>query len=148
MEGSADVIKEHISSLISRLLAACMNRKQNPPKIRASALRCLRIFPGAIRNELLLPFKRQVLRSLILVLDDPKRNVRKEVLGFLLSDVLCHCETNLSTTHRPWIVELSGLLWMNQKRKYWRVDTYCYRNGTRGRLVDFIKYKAIFVLHS
>lgn len=76
---SADVIKEHVSSLISRLLTTCMDREQNPPRVRASALRCLSIFPGTIRNELLLPFKRQMLRSLTSVLDDPKRGVRKEV---------------------------------------------------------------------
>lgn len=78
---SADAIKEHVSSLVSRLLTTCTDREQNPPRVRASALRCLSIFPGAIRNELLLPFKRKILRSLASVLDDPKRTVRKEVFG-------------------------------------------------------------------
>ncbi|RPA91136.1 ARM repeat-containing protein [Choiromyces venosus 120613-1] len=77
---SADAVKEHISSLSARLLNACMNREENPPRIRSAALRCLRIFPGAVRTDLLLPYRRQVIRSLMTVLDDPKRNVRKEAV--------------------------------------------------------------------
>jgi len=84
---SADAMKEHISSLSARLLNACMNREENPPRIRSAALRCLRTFPGVVRTDLLLPYKRQVIRSLMTVLDDPKRNVRKEV-SLILS---CNC---------------------------------------------------------
>lgn len=83
VQESSDAVKEHVSSLISRLLTTCINRETNPPRVRAAALRCLSIFPGTIRNELLLPFKQQVLRSLMGVLDDPKRNVRKEVCSVL-----------------------------------------------------------------
>jgi len=78
---SSDVLKEHVSSVISRLLAACSSRNaSNPPRIRMAALRCLRSFPAALRNELLLPYKRQVLKMLGPVLDDPKRAVRKEAV--------------------------------------------------------------------
>lgn len=82
VQESADAAKEHVSSLVSRLLTTCTDRGRNPPRVRVSALRCLSIFPGAIRNEILLPFKRNTLRSLTYVLDDPKRAVRKEVFGF------------------------------------------------------------------
>jgi len=77
---SSDAVKEHISSLTTRLLNSCTNREQNPPRVRAAALRCLRGFPGAVRSELLLPYRRQVTRSLVVALDDPKRNVRKEAV--------------------------------------------------------------------
>jgi DNA repair/transcription protein MET18/MMS19 len=77
---SADAMKEHISSLSARLLNACTNREENPPRIRSAALRCLKVFPRALRTDLLLPYKRQVIRSLVTALDDPKRNVRKEAV--------------------------------------------------------------------
>lgn len=79
---SANAIKEHISSLTARLLSLCTNREENPPRVRAAALRCLQFFPGTIRSESLLPYRRQVVRSLVVSLDDPKRDVRREV-GFL-----------------------------------------------------------------
>ncbi|KAG0131695.1 putative DNA repair/transcription protein [Tuber indicum] len=77
---SADAMKEHISSLSARLLNACTNREENPPRIRSAALRCLKAFPRALRTDLLLPYKRQVIRSLVTALDDPKRSVRKEAV--------------------------------------------------------------------
>jgi DNA repair/transcription protein MET18/MMS19 len=49
-------------------------------RVRQSALRCLRLLPGTIKNETLLPFRRQVIRSLTSSLDDPKRHVRKEAV--------------------------------------------------------------------
>ncbi len=79
---SADSLKEHVSSVITRLLRTCIPEdegKKNPPRVRIAALRCLRAFPGTLRGELLLPYKRQVMRRLLPVLDDPKRAVRKEV---------------------------------------------------------------------
>lgn len=77
---SADAVKGHVSSVITRLLSACSASGGNPPRIRTKALRCLRAFPGALRGELLLPYKRQVLKMLQPVLDDPKRAVRKEAV--------------------------------------------------------------------
>lgn len=77
---SADALKEHVSSVITRLLSACSIAGGNPPRIRISALRCLKAFPGALRGELLLPYKRQVMKMLAPVLDDPKRTVRKEAV--------------------------------------------------------------------
>lgn len=79
---SADALKDHADSVITRLLAACMVDKQagNVVSVRIAALRCLREFPGALRTELLLPYKRSVMTKLIPVLDDPKRTVRKEAV--------------------------------------------------------------------
>ena len=82
---SANALQAHVSSLITRLLAtaAYYGDRGNPgapPRIRKEALRCLRIFPGTLRNELVLPYKRQVVRGLVVCLDDPKRGVRKEAV--------------------------------------------------------------------
>ena len=77
---SSDALKEHVSSVITRLLSACSVVGGNSPRIRISALRCLKAFPGALRNELLLPYKRQVMKMLSPVLDDSKRTVRKEAV--------------------------------------------------------------------
>lgn len=72
---SADVLQEHVSSVITRLLTA-----GGPPAVRIKSLRCLKSFPGAMRNELLLPYRRKVLRELVKFLDDKKRDVRKEAV--------------------------------------------------------------------
>ena len=82
---SSNALQEHISSLTTRLLATSTYSEDHsnpvaPPKVRKEALRCLRIFPGTLRNELLLPYKGQVVRGLIVSLDDPKRGVRKEAV--------------------------------------------------------------------
>ncbi|KAH0545058.1 hypothetical protein FGG08_000829 [Glutinoglossum americanum] len=78
---SPQAIASHVSSVIARLLrAANISTGGNPPRVRQSALHCLRLLPGAIKNETLLPFKQQVIRSLIIALDDPKRHVRKEAV--------------------------------------------------------------------
>ncbi|KAI9857336.1 MAG: hypothetical protein M1824_004886 [Vezdaea acicularis] len=71
----------HLSSLITRLLnILIIQDANNAPRIRYSALRCLQIFPKAFRAELLLPFRKKVIRTLMKVLDDPKRTVRKEAV--------------------------------------------------------------------
>lgn len=49
-------------------------------KVRVSALRCLRTFPGKVKDSALLPYRKAVVRGLLIVLDDPKRNVRKEAV--------------------------------------------------------------------
>lgn len=82
---SANALQEHVSSLISRLLATATysgdpTNPGSPPKVRREALRCLRIFPGTLKNELVLPYKRQVIRGLVQCLDDVKRGVRKEAV--------------------------------------------------------------------
>lgn len=82
---SANALQAHVSSLITRLLATAtyygdLGNPSAPRKVRKEALRCLRIFPGTLRNELVLPYKRQVVRGLVVCLDDPKRGVRKEAV--------------------------------------------------------------------
>ncbi|KAL8832121.1 MAG: hypothetical protein Q9191_000443 [Dirinaria sp. TL-2023a] len=72
-------VESHISSLVTRLLAAASDRKSSPPKTRLAALQCLRILPGRIKDSTLLPFRGKVTWALAKrVLDDPKRAVRRE----------------------------------------------------------------------
>ncbi|KAI9869021.1 MAG: hypothetical protein M1813_002844 [Trichoglossum hirsutum] len=78
---SPQAIASHVSSVITRLLnAANSTTGGNPPRVRQSALRCLFLLPGAVKNETLLPFKQRVIRNLTSALDDPKRHVRKEAV--------------------------------------------------------------------
>ena len=49
-------------------------------RVRHTALRCLRVFPGKVKDSALLPYKTVVTRRLMTVLDDPKRRVRKEAV--------------------------------------------------------------------
>ena len=49
-------------------------------KVRHNALVCLRGFPGKVKGSSLLPYRRAVTRGMMTVLDDPKRNVRKEAV--------------------------------------------------------------------
>lgn len=99
---SPTAVEGHISSLINRLLNSTTTiitssttnttiadkqeqqqtqRQQqggkNTVKVRLSALRCLWIFPGRVKDSVLLPFRSRVVRSLWEVLDDRKRDVRK-----------------------------------------------------------------------
>ncbi|KAJ9254166.1 hypothetical protein DTO207G8_3743 [Paecilomyces variotii] len=80
----------HVQSLVTRLLKTAEyvpGQPANNHKLRAQALRCLYLLahtPGdapavakAGKVSPLLPVKNQVVRSLGLILDDPKRDVRK-----------------------------------------------------------------------
>ena len=74
-------VESHIHSLVTRLLAAAGDRKGSLPKSRQAALRCLRMFPGKIKESTLLPFRGKVTWELgRSVLDDPKRGVRREAI--------------------------------------------------------------------
>jgi DNA repair/transcription protein MET18/MMS19 len=72
-------IEEHTSSLISRLLTNSTT-KSNPPKVRAKALQCLTLVPAALRVELVIPFRKQVVKRLTPALDDGRRAVRQEAV--------------------------------------------------------------------
>ena len=73
-------VEEHVGSLVSRLLKCVTYSEVNTANVRHNALRCLRIFPGNMKDSTLLPYKSTVTRGLLHVLDDPKRNVRKEAV--------------------------------------------------------------------
>ncbi|ETN37360.1 uncharacterized protein HMPREF1541_08351 [Cyphellophora europaea CBS 101466] len=87
----------HVPALIKRLLASATLTKnhsskstpvvaqQSLPRTRRLATRCLSLMPkhmtgGSSRANPLLALKRDVLQGLMVVLDDPKRDVRKEAV--------------------------------------------------------------------
>lgn len=73
-------VEGHVGSLVSRLLVCLTFTRVNPANVRHNALRCLRMFPGRVKDSTLLPYKDQVTKGLLHVLDDPKRHVRKEAV--------------------------------------------------------------------
>lgn len=75
---SPKAVEGHMGSLVSRLLKSAAKTKANITSVRHNALRCLRIFPGRVKDSTLLPYRNTVTRGLLSVLDDPKRHVRKE----------------------------------------------------------------------
>ncbi|KAL9123020.1 MAG: hypothetical protein Q9187_000434 [Circinaria calcarea] len=74
---SPRAVEGHVGSLVSRLLKSAADPRANIPKVRLNALRCLRVFPGKVKESTLLPFKQAVTRGMMTILDDPKRDVRK-----------------------------------------------------------------------
>ncbi|GFF38708.1 DNA repair/transcription protein mms19 [Aspergillus udagawae] len=103
-ENGVGVIEEcgHVQSLVSRLLKtaaynpaptgldqqAAVSGPVNGPRLRVQALRCLNLLAQTPKTDApavakagklspLLPVKNQVVRSLRMILDDPKRDVRK-----------------------------------------------------------------------
>ncbi len=72
-------VQEHVGSLISRLLTTATT-PDTPAKLRATALQCLTLVPGHFRGDIVLPYKRQVVKRLVSALDDRKRAVRMEAV--------------------------------------------------------------------
>ncbi|KAJ4988084.1 hypothetical protein SVAN01_06496 [Stagonosporopsis vannaccii] len=74
----ANILEEHSGSLISRLLTNATRAKDSAPptKVRVAALRCLTLVPGQFKREIVLPYRRQVVKKLTAALDDRKREVR------------------------------------------------------------------------
>ena len=52
----------------------------NLAKLRVSALQCLSLIPTSLRNDVLIPFRRTVIKQLVAALDDRKRSVRMEAV--------------------------------------------------------------------
>jgi DNA repair/transcription protein MET18/MMS19 len=77
---SPEIIATHIEQLIPILLEQVTLTRSNPPAVRIAALRCLSILPNHISFEFIDSWKQRVIRHLALVLDDPKRQVRKEAV--------------------------------------------------------------------
>ena len=48
--------------------------------MRAKALQCLLLVCGKVRTELVIPFRKGVVKRLIFAGDDPKRGVRSEAV--------------------------------------------------------------------
>ena len=79
-QDSPKAVEGHIGSLVTRLLRSASSRQTNSTSVRVNALRCLRLFPGKVKDSNLIPYRNAVIRGLLPVLDDPKRYVRKEAV--------------------------------------------------------------------
>ncbi|OCK80969.1 ARM repeat-containing protein [Lepidopterella palustris CBS 459.81] len=105
LERNPGMVEEHTGSLITRLLstatpiatvgslgnnpavgkatisgarAGVVNG--NPARVRAVALKCLAMVPAQLKMEVVLPFRRQVVKKLAAALDDRRRIVRTEAV--------------------------------------------------------------------
>ena len=76
-QDSPKAVEGHIGSLVTRLLRSANSSHVDSTSVRLSALHCLRMFPGKVKDSNLLPYRNAVERGLLTVLDDPKRHVRK-----------------------------------------------------------------------
>ncbi|CAG8610375.1 3379_t:CDS:10 [Ambispora leptoticha] len=74
------IISEHVTTLVPLLLSLSQTNDDNTMHVRISALRCLGVLPDTVRFDILYPYKNQVVRELVKVLDDKKRLVRKEAV--------------------------------------------------------------------
>lgn len=72
-------MSEHASSVIARLLS-CTATSTNTSAVRRGALKCLTLLPTQFKVEVVVPFRRQVVKRLMDCLDDKKRVVRTEAV--------------------------------------------------------------------
>ncbi|CAG8494992.1 1280_t:CDS:10, partial [Ambispora gerdemannii] len=77
---ASHIISEHVTTLVPLLLSLSQMNEANTMHVRISALRCLGVLPDTVRFDVLYPYKNQVVRELVKVLDDRKRLVRKEAV--------------------------------------------------------------------
>ncbi|KAK9454188.1 Dos2-interacting transcription regulator of RNA-Pol-II-domain-containing protein [Dipodascopsis uninucleata] len=74
---ASNLMSEHISTIIPRLLDSTTDTSYNTPKVRIAALNSLSLLPSGIPVQILEPHRSEVIRKLGRTLDDPKRDVRK-----------------------------------------------------------------------
>ncbi|KAG5647524.1 hypothetical protein DXG03_009461 [Asterophora parasitica] len=82
-EGDASeqgLVSEHASTLVNIMLKNSMADDMPSVRVRTTALQYLGILPKIVRYDVLHPSKSTVIRELAIVLDDPKRSVRKEAV--------------------------------------------------------------------
>jgi len=72
-------LEQHISSIITRLLNMASSNN-NPPRIRGKALHCLALVPANLRLEIVIPYRKQVIKKLTSAVDDRRRTVRVEAV--------------------------------------------------------------------
>jgi DNA repair/transcription protein MET18/MMS19 len=77
---SPEIASSQLPTMIPILLNQIELTPSNPVNVRIASLHCLAILPTHLPFTSIDPFKKQVIRSLAKVLDDPKRAVRKEAV--------------------------------------------------------------------
>jgi DNA repair/transcription protein MET18/MMS19 len=79
LDNKGQALEEHVGSVITRLLNMSTTDK-NPPRVRAKALQCLALVPARLRTEIVIPYRKQVIKRLTVALDDRRRAVRAEAV--------------------------------------------------------------------
>ena len=77
---SPELVSSQTDTLISILLNQVNSTPSNPPNVRTAALRCVSILPKHLSFETIDSHKTQVIRHLGTILDDPRRQIRKEAV--------------------------------------------------------------------
>jgi DNA repair/transcription protein MET18/MMS19 len=75
---SPEIVALQLGNMIPVLLKQIEVTASNPATVRIASLRCLAIMPTHLSFEAIDAFRKQVIRNLGMVLDDPKRAMRKE----------------------------------------------------------------------
>jgi DNA repair/transcription protein MET18/MMS19 len=77
-----DIVEEHASSVITRLLnlANPKGKHAAPAAVRAKALQCLSLLADKMKMEVAIPFQKQVIKRLLDCLNDGRRGVRAEAV--------------------------------------------------------------------
>ncbi|CAE7224793.1 unnamed protein product [Rhizoctonia solani] len=73
-------LAEHAGSLVKASLLNSQRSKEVTPSVQICALQLLGALPGALRYDILHPYKNEVVRKLGSALDDRRRTVRKEAV--------------------------------------------------------------------
>lgn len=77
---SPEVVQLHVGTMIPTLLKQINLTPSNPISVRIASLRCLAILPTHLSFDTIDPHKKDVIRHIGTILDDPKRQVRKEAV--------------------------------------------------------------------
>ncbi|KAK9467232.1 Dos2-interacting transcription regulator of RNA-Pol-II-domain-containing protein [Lipomyces arxii] len=77
MLDASDTISNHLATIVPRILESTIDQPFNKPKVRIAALNCLSVLPTTLAGDTIRPYRQEIIRKLTVVLDDPRRDVRK-----------------------------------------------------------------------
>jgi DNA repair/transcription protein MET18/MMS19 len=79
LQENGEILEERASSLITRLLHISSSAS-DPPKVREKALQCLTLVASSMKTEIIMPYRKQVVKRLTTPIDDKRRAVRAEAV--------------------------------------------------------------------
>jgi DNA repair/transcription protein MET18/MMS19 len=79
LQENGTILEERVSSLITRLLHISSSTS-NPPTVREKALQCLTLAAISMKAEVIMPYRKQVVKRLTVPIDDRRRAVRAEAV--------------------------------------------------------------------
>ncbi|KAK9345583.1 Dos2-interacting transcription regulator of RNA-Pol-II-domain-containing protein [Lipomyces starkeyi] len=77
LSDATDLLSEYLSTIVPRVLESTVDKSSNPATVRVAALNCLAVLPKSLPREVVQPYRGEIIRTLAVVLDDPRRAVRK-----------------------------------------------------------------------